>query len=106
MDKVRDDFDMITYETDSILYYNPEDLYDSETKEKIRQAKEEAREEGLKEGRTEGLKEGREKGKQEGKLEGIKEGIKETAKKMKQEKISIETISKITGLSLEEIENI
>ena len=45
MGKVRDDFDMITYETDSILYYNPEDLYDSDTKEKIRQAKEE----GLKE---------------------------------------------------------
>ena len=38
MNKVRDDFDVITYETDSILYYNPEDLYDSETKEKIREA--------------------------------------------------------------------
>jgi len=36
MNKVREDFDVITYETDRILYYNPEDLYDRETKERIK----------------------------------------------------------------------
>ena len=37
---------------------------------------------------------------------GKKEGIKTTAKKMKEEKIPIETIEKITGLTKEEIENL
>ena len=37
---------------------------------------------------------------------GKKEGIKNTAKKMKEEKIPIETIEKITGLTKEEIENL
>ena len=59
MNKVRDDFDVITYETDSILYYNPEDLYDAETKEKIRQACEEGKEKGHKKGLEEGRREGR-----------------------------------------------
>ena len=35
-----------------------------------------------------------------------KEGIKTTAKRMKEEKIPIETIVKITGLTKEEIENL
>jgi len=81
---------MITYETDSILYYNPEDLYDSETKEKIRQAKEEARQAGLK--------------------EGIKEGTKKTlittAKNLKDLNIPPEQISKATGLTISEINNL
>ena len=82
MNKVRDDFDVITYEHDSVLYYNPEDLYDAETKAKIKKACEE------------GIQKGRQ------------EGIKETAKKMQQEEIPLETISKITGLTIKEIENI
>ena len=45
-----------------------------------------------------------------GKKEGIKEGKEkekiENAKKMKEEKIPIETIEKITGLTKEEIENL
>ena len=44
------------------------------------------------------------------KKEGINEGRKkerlENAKKMKEEKIPIETIEKITGLSKKEIENL
>ncbi|MCM1371152.1 MAG: Rpn family recombination-promoting nuclease/putative transposase [Clostridium sp.] len=41
-----------------------------------------------------------------GKIEGKKEGIIETAKKMKQEKFDLNTISRITGFSLEELENL
>lgn len=37
---------------------------------------------------------------------GKKEGIKTMAKKMKEEKIPLETIEKITGLTKEEIENL
>ena len=79
MDKVRDDFDVITYENDRVLYYNPEDLYDKETKEKIREA--------CKEGRKEGRK----------------EAIIKTAKNMLEINIPIEQISLVTGLTIEEI---
>lgn len=61
-------------------------------------AQKEGREKGLKEGREEGLKEGRE--------EGIKQNKVDTARKMKQENIDINTISKITNLSIKEIEKL
>jgi len=41
-----------------------------------------------------------------GKEEGVKEGVKLMAKKMKEEKITLETIMKITNLSKEEIEKL
>ena len=78
MNKVRDDFDVITYETDSILYYNPEDLYDSETKEKIKEACR--------------------KGREEEKIE--------IAKKMKDLNIPFEQIKIITGLTKTEIDKL
>ena len=68
--------------------------------------------------RKEGIKEGIEKGMKEGIEKGIKEGIKEgiekgklaeqisIAKSMKVENIDIETIKRITGLTLEEIEKL
>lgn len=48
----------------------------------------------------------REEGIKEGKIEGIKEGIIITAKNLLQMNIDIKTISKATGLSIEEIENL
>ena len=61
-------------------------------------------------GREEGIKEGMEQGIEKGKEEGIKEGIKETqifmAKNMKNDKVDLSTISKYTGLSIEEIEKL
>ena len=48
----------------------------------------------------------REEGRTEGKKEGIKEGIKKVAKNLLKEKIPIEKIAKITGLSEEEIRKI
>ena len=47
--------------------------------------------------------EGREEGRTEGKKEGIKEGIKEVAKKLLKEKMPIEKIAEITGLSEKEL---
>ena len=49
---------------------------------------------GMKAGKTEGIK------------EGIKENKKETAKAMLKENIDIALISRVTGLSQEEIENL
>ena len=45
-------------------------------------------------------------GRKEGKLEGIKEQNYIIAKSMKKENIDIETIKRITGLSIEEIRNL
>jgi len=59
------------------------------------QAKSDAEKEGREEGREEGMKEGRK--------EGRKEGIAETALNFKALGVAIETISKATGLSVEEI---
>ena len=60
--------------------------------------------------RREGLEEGRKKGIKEGREEGMKEGMKEekvrNAKKMMEENIDKEIISKITGLSLTELEKL
>lgn len=75
-----------------------------------RKAREEARKEGLEEGRQEGIKEGIEEGRQEGIREGIEEGSQNKtisiAKNLLNLNISIEDISKSTGLSLEEIEHL
>ena len=76
----------------------------------IKQGLQEGRERGLKEGRKEGIKEGRKEGREEGREEGIKEGIEqdriEIAKKMIKKKMKIEDICEITGLTIEEIEEL
>ena len=64
----------------------------------------------LDEERRLGIEEGIKKGKEEGIKKGIKKGIKEnqilTAKNMKKENIDVNIISKVTGLSIQEIENL
>ena len=67
----------------------------------------EGRKEGLVEGRKEGLVEGRKEGLVEGRKEGLVEGRKEgairIAQNMKQEGLPVSLITKMTGLSEEEI---
>jgi len=64
-------------------------------------------EKGLIQGKQEGLEEGIIQGKQQGLEEGITQGIEknkqENAKKMLELKMDLETISKITGITIEEI---
>ena len=60
---------------------------------------------GREEGKAEGLAEGKAEGKAEGLEEGRAEEKAEIAKKMLEENIEIETISKLTGLTKEKIEN-
>ena len=59
----------------------------------------EARRDGL----AEGEKKGKIAGEKQGRLEGERKAKTETAKKMLEEKLEIELITKITGLSKEEI---
>ena len=67
----------------------------------------EATEEGYSKGHEKGYNEGHEKGIEQGIEQGIEKGIKQNnidvAKKMLEEKLPLETISKITGLSIKEI---
>ena len=80
----------------------------------INTAKIEAREDGFEEGREDGLKEGKKEGREVGLKEGRKEGKKEGEKEAKRKiaknmldlKIDIETISKATGLTKEEIQEL
>ena len=78
--------------------------------EGIKQGKKEGIEQGKKEGIEQGKKEGIEQGKKEGikqgKKAGAKETKKETATKMLKEKMPLELIVKITGLTKEEINKI
>ncbi|TWI78742.1 hypothetical protein [Treponema putidum] len=64
------------------------------------------RQEGLEEGRQEGLKEGRQAGMQVGREQGFTEGVMQTAKNLLDIGLSVENISKATGLSCNEIERL
>ena len=66
----------------------------------------EGREEGLREGREEGMKEGITQGRLEGITQGREEGKFETARNCLSLNLPLATISKITGLSIEEIEKL
>lgn len=70
------------------------------------EGREEGRIEGRLEGKLEGIEEGKKEGKLEGKLEGQLEERKANARKMKAKGFDNETISEITGLTLEEIANL
>ncbi len=62
--------------------------------------------EGLAEGRAEGLEIGRTEGRAEGRAEGIKQDRKEIISNMLKNGISKDQISSMTGISLEEIEEL
>lgn len=78
--------------------------------EGLRLGREEGLDEGIKEGLKKGIKEGKKEGIKAGIKEGVKEGIKkgklETAAGMLKEKIPVETISRVTGLTPEEIDSL
>jgi predicted transposase/invertase (TIGR01784 family) len=61
---------------------------------------------GYEKGRKDGIKEGRIEGLQQGLQQGIEQNKREIVVKMKEQKIDIDVISKVTGLSVEEIEEI
>ncbi|MBQ2835336.1 MAG: Rpn family recombination-promoting nuclease/putative transposase [Clostridia bacterium] len=74
----------------------------------MEQGLEEGKKQGLEQGKKQGLEQGKKEGLEQGKKEGLEQGKKEItlkiAKKMKEQKIDLETISKTTGLTVKEIE--
>ena len=77
-----------------------------EVKYKVKKSRKKGRAEGLKKGLKKGRKEGIQKGRKEGIQKGKAEEKMVTAKKMKSEGLDIELISKITGLTKEEIDKL
>ncbi len=75
-------------------------------KQGIEQGKEEGREQGRKEGRKQGRKQGRKEGIEQGIEQGRKEKAIEMAKSLLTLEIDIEKIAKVTGLTIDEIEEI
>lgn len=71
-----------------------------------RSARQHAIEEGLEEGRKKGMEQGLQEGIQQGVKKGEKNAKIEIAKKMKEEKVDLETIMKFTGISKKEIEQL
>ena len=83
-------------------------LYDKELHEELLRNTElyNAEQKGIKQGKKDGIKEGKEKGIKQGIKQGIKENKLETAKNMLKENISIDIISRVTGLDIKEIEKL
>lgn len=111
LERINDDPDFIEYvsaEKDNRMIENS--LREQWKEEGLAEGREEGRKVGLIEGRKEGRKEGREEGRKEGRKEGRAEGVNqskiEIAKRMKENSIDIEIISKCTGLTVEEIEKL
>ena len=90
---------MTEYEKKELYQYDKQISLEDKRREGIK----EGMKKGIEKGKLEGIKEGKLEGIKEGKLEGIKERNYTIAKSMKAENIDIETIKKITGLTLEEI---
>ena len=61
---------------------------------------------GLAKGKATGFADGRASGFADGKASGFADGIKEVAKALKKKGMDIQEISKLTGLSKEEVENL
>ena len=61
---------------------------------------------GIEEGRAEGREEGRAEGREEGRAEGELNALRKTAQTMKKEGLDFQLISRITGLTIEEIEKL
>ena len=64
------------------------------------------RQAGIEEGKTVGRAEGRVEGRAEGRIEGMIYKQKEIAKKMLEQKVNIQLIIQITGLTKEELEEL
>ena len=69
-----------------------------------------AKKDGLEEGEAIGIEKGRAEGRAEGEAIGLQKGetigILKTAKKMKEEGLDVNVISKLTNLSVDEIEKL
>ncbi|PCG20780.1 Rpn family recombination-promoting nuclease/putative transposase [Brachyspira sp. G79] len=93
---------MMEYEKKEAYLYGNQIMLDEER----RLGKEEGIKEGIEQGIEKGIEQGIEKGIEQGIEKGIEQEKYSLAKNMKKENIDISVISKVTGLSIEEIEKL
>ena len=103
---IKDRIMMNEYDKRQAYLYGNQIMLEEERRLGREEGIKEGREEGIKEGREEGIKEGREEGIKEGREEGIKENQIAIARGMKKDNIDVNSISKYTGLTIEEIKNL
>ncbi len=103
---IRSQLMMSEYEKKELYQFDKKIALADERRIGMREGIKKGKLEGIREGKLEGIREGIEKGIREGKLEGLKEGQISMAIAMKKENIDIETIKRITGLTIEEIEKL
>ena len=114
MTKAIEEYKRFTSDDKLMRAYAARDAFLVGQKMMLSREREEGKLEGIKEGKLEGIEEGMKKGIEKGKLEGIKEGKLEgeknktisIAKTLKQMNMDNASISKATGLTLEEIEKL
>ena len=98
MDRFKDEVKNVNRGLGDVQFMDPDEDAEIIFNTIVASEKEQAEERGI------------EKGKAEGRVEGLAEGIKQnkidTARKMQDKNIDINTISEITGLSIEEIDNL
>ena len=114
MTKAIEEYKRFTSDDKLMRAYAARDAFLVGQKMMLSREREEGKLEGIKEGKLEGIEEGMKKGIEKGKLEGIKEGKLEgeknktisIAKTLKQMNMDNASISKATGLTLEEIDKL
>ena len=106
-EKAMKKYNYFTDNEDLLNEYDKREAYLFYQASLMRGSRKDGFEEGIKEGKLEGIKEGIEKGIKKGIKKGMREGIKERnykiAKNLKQMNMDDASISKATGLSIEEI---
>jgi predicted transposase/invertase (TIGR01784 family) len=94
-DKVFEAAEIARFTPEQVRFYEDSLKYYRDMKNSLDTAWEEGKEEGIKQGKEQGIKQGKE--------QGIKEGKFDTAKKMHSKGYSINDISELTGLTIDEI---
>ena len=82
------------------------EIFSLDQNSQLYEAEQKGKAEGIAQGKAEGIAQGKAEGIAQGKAEGIEENKKEIAKKLFESGQTKEFISSITGLSLEELDNI
>ena len=82
------------------------EIFSLDQNSQLYEAEQKGKAEGIAQGKAEGIAQGKAEGIAQGKAEGIEENKKEIAKKLFESGQTKEFISAITGLSLDELDNI
>lgn len=101
-----DELSRFAWSTEDLLYYDSVDMKHSDNKAMFEHAWDEGIQEGLAKGRVQGEVKGLRKGREEGRAEGRQKRDIEIAKAMLTKGMTLDTITAVTGLSIESIKKL